>query len=388
MAAASSGRRPRVARVDDACGELLERVRRAIVHAQSIPVVAAEELSGDDLLPTRHDVILSLDSTSVLLADVLAHYDRDADDGELDFELGDAPSAMCGEVERRMDAESGPGRITSVAFVARIGLRNRRASLQALGAEPKWELIASCSSAVREILKALSAVEVAIAEHEGAAPTSRYYATELEHALEVRRAYFTFRAEILAGGPPALSDAARRLRSAGSALAKLTGRPAYRYARVHDRASLRNLQARIRQQLTAHARADGSDFASRAALDVAAARLHQDLTNLAELMMLINNRAELREHDGAKLARAIEIAEADGGAAAVEYVRALLGRDPELDEIVLGGPAAIRDVIAVFRRCREAVARADNGDRTDAPSGQRRATDAPAAAQTQRSGAR
>ena len=100
MGAASLNDRPGSARADEACAALIERVRRAIVRAQSIPVVAAEELTGDDLLPVRDEVLVSIDDTSALLADVLAHYDRDAEEGEADFDLGDAPSAMCGEVER------------------------------------------------------------------------------------------------------------------------------------------------------------------------------------------------------------------------------------------------------------------------------------------------
>lgn len=381
MAAASLEDGAAAARDSEVCAALIERVRRAIERAQAIPIVAAEELSGDDLLPIREQVLASIDDTSRLLGDILDHYDRDLEDEEA-FDFDDFGGAMVGEVERRMDTEGGATKITSVAFVARIGLRNRRGSLVALRVDPKWEIIASCSSAVREILKSLSAVELAIADHEGFPPTSRYYVSELERALQIRRAYFTFRGEVVGRAAPETKDAARRLRVAASAIAKLTGRAAYPYSRVHDRSNLRQLQMRIRELLTSHARAvaDPTHEPRVSALDVAAVRLHQDLVNLAELFMLINNRAELREHDRVRLSAAVsDLANGADAASICAALDGLLGRDAELDEVLLGRSEPARGELAtMLQRCLDALVRVcDDDARADAPTGRRRATDAP-----------
>lgn len=381
MAAASLDNGAAAARDSEMCAALIERVRRAIERAQSIPIVAAEELDGEQLLPLREQVLASIDDTSRLLGDILDHYDRDLDDEEA-FDFDDFGGAMVGEVERRMDTEDGATKITSVAFVARIGLRNRRGSLIALRVDPKWDLIASCSSAVREILKSLSAVELAIADHEGFPPTSRYYVSELERALQIRRAYFTFRSEVVGRGAPDTKDAARRLRVAASAIAKLTGREAYPFARVHDRSSLRQLQSRIRELLTAHARAtaDPTIEPRVSALDVAAVRLHQDLVNLAELVMLINNRAELREHDRVRLSEALgDLAGGSDIKVVCAGLESLLGRDSELDEVLLRRSEPGRDAFeGILQRCFDALARvSDDENRADAKAGRRRATDAP-----------
>lgn len=367
---------------------LLDRIRRLVDRAQSVPVVASEELEGDDLSTLRDDTFSVVEEAAAVLGDVLARYETaDEDLDELDFsDFGE----MCGEVERRMDDRGGVDRITSVAFVAQIGLRNRRQLLTGVGVDRgsdgggtraldrKWDLIAACSSAVREVLKSLSAVELAVAEVEGEKAASRYYVSELERALRIRRAYFTFRREVVSAGPPEPGQAARRLRAVGSAIAKLVGRPAYAYARVHDRWQVRQLQARIRAQLLEHAAADASNDPARvAAADVGGGRLYQDLANLAELMMQINLRAELREHDAALFADVLSKVRAQRSLDGVmEQLKPALGRDPELDALLLDErPAELGELIEILARCGETLARTPDV-KTDGRA--RRRTDGPA----------
>lgn len=363
----------------DARAALIERVRRAIARAQAIPVVAAEECAEEELLPLHREVMGALDDAHEVLGAVLDRYDREPDVDELDFELGDRASTVCRAVEARfVDEPRGPEKITGIAFVGRIGIRGRRELVAVASVHRRWDLIAACSSAVREILKSLSAIEIAVAEHEGCSVTTRYYVTELDRSLRVRRAYFTFRAEVLGDGPPPLHDAARRLRSAASALAKLISREAYGFARVHDRSSLREIQRRIREQLTAHATAQVEAVPARLAmLDVMASRLWQDLANLTELMLLVNNRAELRDHDR-KLLHEVHRALADDeldAERARSALAELLGRDPDLDRWIRAGSRELAPLRPLVAAALEMLDRTCADE--PAPESRRRGTDAP-----------
>lgn len=389
MAAAERDERARSEGLDPRSTErLLDRVRRGIGRANAIPVVASEELEGDELGLLTEEVGLVLDECTDLLADVLAHYQAedeaapessssDDDDEELDWDLDAGGREVCGEVERRMGDVGGVGKITSVAYVARLGLRGRRQQVDAATPDRKWDLIATCSSAVREVLKSLSALELAICEHEDLPVTSRYWVSERERAVKIRRAYVTFRADVLGDGPPSQDVACRRLRTAASAIAKLTGRPAYSYARVHDRWQIRGFQARIKSLLTEHAklcREPNADPRAADALGVTAARLWQDLANLTELILQINQRGELREHDHAVLHDAARRLAEGVDVDPTTALKDVFGRDPELDAAIAGRTRPTRDELgAVVARLLEPLSR---GPQSDGPRSRRR-TDAP-----------
>jgi hypothetical protein len=373
MAAADPGE-PRSERAPPSGGAvaLIDRVRRVMERAQAVPVVASEELEGEALGPLREETFAAIDEAMSLLALVLARYEREAPEVNDDFELGE----MCGEVERRMDDEGGVARIAGVAFVAQRGVPSRRQILATVSLERKWDLVATCSSAVREVLKSASAVELAIATYEDLPATSRYYVTELERALAVRRAYVRFRQDVLSGGA---SSGARRLRLAASAIAKLVGRPAYAFARVHDRCQIRSFHARIRELLVEYTRASANELGP---IEVAASRLSQDLVNLAELMMQINLRAELREHDTtlvtAVVAETAELRDEETPEV-LARARPLLGRDAELDALLSRGTASAAELRAVLESCRDSLSRSPLPERRgdEAPKSQRRATDRP-----------
>ncbi|MGZ3419939.1 MAG: hypothetical protein ACXVEE_18835 [Polyangiales bacterium] len=346
-------------------------------RAQAIPVVASEELEGDDLQSLREETFAAIDEAMSLLSLVLARYERNSvPENDDDFDLGE----MCGEVERRMDDEGGVTRITSVAFVAQLGLRGRRQMLAAVPLDRRWDLIAACSSAVREMLKSASAVELGIAAYEDLPATSRYYVTELERALAIRRAYVRFRQDVLAGNH---ASGARRLRLAASAIAKLVGRPAYAFARVHDRCQIRQFHARIREQLVEHARV--TEASEVAVVEVASSRVYQDLVNLAELMMQINLRAELREHDAVLLTKLTtelrtENLQEEKVDEMLARLRPLLGRDSDLDEILAGRKVTARELGDLVSRCCDGLSRLPEPGRRNeeqSPKSSRRATDHP-----------
>jgi hypothetical protein len=213
-------------------------------------------------------------------------------------------------------------------------------------ARQKWELIEACSSAMREVLKALSALDLTICSYEGLEPGPSFYVTEIQRSLRVRAAYWSFRRDLVAAGPPAEGEVRARLRKAACSIAKLAGRDIYPSMRVGDRAMLREFQTKIRGWLVqSRSESDGSTSTGL--------RLFQDLANLAELMLQVNRRAELMEHDRLLLER-VE-AQADGASGgALAALEAIRSRDPHLDALLESPESvsaeALREVVASVRR--------------------------------------
>lgn len=250
------------------------------------------------------------------------------------------------EVERRLDQHGEVGhRIGGLCFVARGVLQARRRALTELS-EPlrTWDVVTVCSQASREVQKSLAALDVALAELSGDAPSDAY-ATETEVALRTRRAYARFRADILS--TPTDRPLAGRLRFAGTAIAKLVGRSIYASARVHDRWMLRRLQGQIRAFL-----ADVGTPVDDPDRVATGDRLLQEVENVSQLMMQINHRAELLAHDGKQLEAVLAAATEGRAFEALAALRApLLGRSPALDALTESdGPARWRDVVETARR--------------------------------------
>jgi hypothetical protein len=313
-----------------AIGALLVQLRATLGAAEKVPVSSYEEL-GDAALPpllgeARAVVNAALENASQLLSLYDAVADRRAALPEPDREESPDSAELCGLVERAMSEDVGIQRIQNLAFIARMGLRARLSLLDALGPAPsKWELIAACSSALREVMKALGALALAICAQEGLAEPATFYVTEVERSLAVRRAYRIFHADIAPAHEPHGAEIKPRLRRAANAIAKLVGRPIYASMRVHDRFGLRSMQRRLRAWLAA--------TTGTTAHDAAGLRLFQDLAHLTELMMSVNDRAELRAHD-ARVAES-QLAALEQGAASVaaalSALRVMEGRDAWLD---------------------------------------------------------
>lgn len=332
---------------------LLVQLDTTLRTAEGIPVSSYEEVDGPALSPlfaeTRAAVISAVD----VVSDILGHYDDIASQRAslLDLECQLPRSGeLLGDVERALGAEVGVRRIQNLAFIARLGLRARLAALDGMGASPaKWELVAAASSALREVMKALGALAVAVCGHEGLPEPRTFYVTELERSLAVRRAYRIFYADVAPAREPRGPELAVRLRRAANAIAKLAGRPIYPSMRVTDRFSLRALQRRLQGWLAA------VDMDPRAR-EVAGVRLFQDLAHMAELMQGVKERAELRAYDARLIAE--QLAALESGAAdvasAARALQAIEGRDARLDAL-LGVEWPVRD--AVIARLRELLAK-------------------------------
>lgn len=311
---------------------LLAELDRALRRAEEVPVSSYEEMEGDALSPLFAETRAAVGSAVDVVSSILAHYDEVVSlrASRLDLATHATEAGLLlGEVERAMVEEVGVRRIQNLAFLARMGLRARLAALDGMGASPgKWELIAAASSALREVMKALGALAVAVCGHEVLPEPRTFYVTELERSLTIRRAYRIFHADIAPAREPHGPELAQRLRRAANAIAKLAGRPVYPSMRVTDRFALRALQRRLHAWLAA------GDLEPRAR-EVAGVRLFQDLAHLAELMQGVNERAELRAHDARLIAAQIAALEAGAAVGCVALaLRAVEGRDARLDALL------------------------------------------------------
>lgn len=262
-----------------------ERLHRLIEQAQAIELRAFETQAAEAFAPALVDRLGKLLAAGLeVLADV---FDEHQDATPL-------PQATVSDgflyaIDRLMETANSRQRIADLCFVARLELRAKQQRMAALArSEDAWHVLSDCASARRKLIKSARAVEQALCELEGVrSESTSAHETELQISIEVRRAYMLFRAEILRDGPPEPCETVQRLRQAGVSIAKLVGRDVYENLRIDDRLQLRGLQTRLLAWLRA-----GHDGQPRTGL-----RLWQDLAAFAGMLVTVNNRAVLREHD-------------------------------------------------------------------------------------------
>ena len=227
---------------------------------------------------------------------------------------------------------AGVQEVGEIAFIARWDLRRRVTQLGSLDENSElWSVIALCSAIRRHVCKACTEVERALCRALGLrSQLEELSISELGIALATRRAYLAFVRDTRATEDRLVRGEIRHdraLRSTSSNLAKIVGRDVYEDMRVEDRKELRALQARIlswgRGEL-------GGDLGAR--------RLWLDASAVAELLLGVQQREVLREHDHALCGEALD--ELRGGRIAAGLLRRLgelEGRDPDVAELVASG---------------------------------------------------
>jgi hypothetical protein len=294
---------------------LLEKIVRLSLSAGSIDIASHEPHSAErlhaELVPVVRD----------LLQDTLAFFDSilatdDSGDGE---ETADSSGGAI-ILEDRPSGE----RVADLAFMARLELRQKTANLLGLpAAADSWRIIAAAGSCLRQIQKALAALEAAISHAEGVTPVLGS-SDELALGLAARRAYAGFRRQLReVGRLPGISD---RLQGAATHIADLFDLAIYRDLRINDRVQLRRLLERILRWGGPTVDREGGE------------RIWGDLSACAGLLAEISKRQELQEHDAA-VCQEIRRWLASLPSTAAEIpgdLRALLaslaGRDDELDD--------------------------------------------------------
>ncbi|MFQ5802292.1 MAG: hypothetical protein ACE5JQ_05260 [Candidatus Methylomirabilales bacterium] len=236
----------------------------------------------------------------------------------------------------------GAARIADISFVARWELHQEREQLaKGIMSQETWYLINECSSARRRMLASAIAVENAICAHEGLTSTLHdLYLNELNHSLQIRHVYALFRQKVVGNGPPMRKNVRWRLRKVAAAIKKLTRSAIYSELRTSDRIHIEGLRSRLSEWLGA-----GRDRDPLMGL-----RLWQDIESLSELLIGINNRSELREHDQTVASEAYDrLFRIDGVPYHVPedlhvHLQSLFGRDPEMDHLIAGrGPYSTED---------------------------------------------
>jgi len=248
----------------------------------------------------------------------------------------------------RYDPDQGEGagasaqaaeRIADLSFMARSELRRKLEFLAGLrtGVDT-WQVIAVCGRCLGKLARAMTAVEAALCAHESCEAVL-VYDSELAHSLKVRRAYGQLCHDLRNGKKSSIAES---LQSAANSIASLMGHEIYAALRIGDRVQLSGL----REHIFAWQRAPERDL--RTGL-----RLWQDVWGVAHLFLDVNKRQELVEHDRQALAELRR--RLDGGGEVTPEVRclleALLGRDEELDILLLGGkPLEARSLESPLRR--------------------------------------
>jgi hypothetical protein len=336
--------------------EVAERARS--VDVRRFEEGGAEEVTST-LLPAIENVVR--DGLEAL-GRALAHYEAPREDDAPDESQPTAVTFYQG-IEDLMIRAAGAAKIAELAFMARWELERKTQALRALGGErDHWKIIAECGSSRRRLIKSLTAVEMALCEHESLkSRLESSYVSELKRALETRRTYALFRRHLRKARPLREESIQKCLRAGGTAIATIIGRDVYDDLRVSDRIQLRRIQTRILEWLRG---ADAFDSDS-------GRRIWQDLEACADIFLQVNHRTELCEHDARIVEDALRLVDSEHRPS--EEVRSrlvsLLGRDEELDELIEGGPTVDpRPLVELLRRLNRGFGRSSGGSSDDPSS--------------------
>jgi hypothetical protein len=322
--------------------ELLARVEGLIRETQGVAFIVPEDTGyfsiDDDMVRNVRRLIVE---ATLVLREITDFYDAEsAVHGEK------AAADVLKDIGAQISSELAAREVSGLAFVARGQLMEIQESLEgALENRKVWAVASHADAGLRHSGKALIAIESAICEYEGLQARDRRW-IDIPDSLEIRRLYGQFRRAILRGGDPGDSgELTAGLRSAATRIAVLRNLQIYPFLRIDDRLTIRRLQKRIVSWL----RDDGNEEAGQ--------RLWQDLISFARLLMKVNDREELLEHDrkvGMALLRMLYHPKRPAKRltdAQLKELELLKGRDDELDHfILLAADAPLAEMRATLER--------------------------------------
>ncbi|MBX3229612.1 MAG: hypothetical protein KIT84_04695 [Labilithrix sp.] len=243
--------------------------------------------------------------------------------------------------------------VGDLGFLARLEIHQRLERLERLAAcHQHWAIIGECDGALRRIRKALTAIDRGL-ERAGAGKARLDYSSELEISLDVRRAYGKLRARVRSIGAPQRETFYVQVRAIGTALATVVGWRGYANLRVRDRMQMRELQRRLLEWF-------------RSERDVAdGQRLWEDIDAFVTMLVDVNQRQELREHDGRlvhdALAKVMTEPTDAVPAALIERLSLLEGLDDEADALLHSGTSSAAAWRPVLARLASELARTREG---------------------------
>lgn len=247
------------------------------------------------------------------------------------------------------DVSLPPQQLGDLAYVARAELLELRASLQkSIDNDSKWQIAAKADRASGRSVRALLPVESALREYCGLESMRRRW-FDLDDTLAIRRRFVRFWLEakrIDQSSDDGLQPALERV---AMMIGDLRQDKIYPFLRLEDRLDLRALQKRIlawlqdaQKGVDADARSDGH-------------RLRQDASGFFNLLMQIQRREELREHDLLLVGRVLSRLQDDAGGTLDSELRGqlldLAAREGELDMLLIAEePAPLGDVEKAVRK--------------------------------------
>ncbi|MEM9596681.1 MAG: hypothetical protein AAGD06_20600 [Acidobacteriota bacterium] len=291
-----------------------ERAAELIERGEGLRMVVAQDTGFFTVEPERIEGILGLlDDAMGLMWEVTERYDGATGGPDV------------------TEAVLAPQELADLSFVGRSELRELRESLEtAAESRNTWKIISESDRAVARTTRALVPIEAALREYSGLTPnTRRWY--DIDDALEIRRAYVDFWIEARRHGTPKDADIVDRLRHFSTKIAELRKAKIYPFLRIDDRLEIRAIQKRI----FAHLEDPGPDPA------LAGGRLWQDMVGFFDLLMHINRREELLEHDRLLAGRLLrELSDPASlsdpvSAETHERLRSLASQEPGLDPLLV-----------------------------------------------------
>lgn len=173
-------------------------------------------------------------------------------------------------------------RAADLAFIMRMELMHKQRGLENALSRPRIHLVAECETCQRRLIEGLSALDTCLT---GSSQTLSMKG--IEASLVARQAYAKFRTQVaVLPRVEADQESLRRgLRAAGTLIAILVGSDAYPQFRIADRHHVSLLQRRILA------------FLAEPTSVSAGVDLYRDFKAFVELMAVINQRQDLRQHD-------------------------------------------------------------------------------------------
>jgi hypothetical protein len=225
--------------------------------------------------------------------------------------------------------EEGGGRVADECFVARLGLAESLRLLGTVTSETDgWDVLARANHTIGTLVKSAVNLEFELCQSFELAPRLCRLG-DIERAVGLRNAYRRLLSAVSGSGEPTDNDVSTRLRESRRAIDALLEQAIPTGMRVADRREAVLLRRRIDTWLQQHPGADPQD----------GRRIWQDLVGFAELLLRINERQELVEHDLDAARRILDRLESSPDSANVPpyEVTRLYGRDAELDAALESG---------------------------------------------------
>ena len=315
---------------------VLERLDTLLRAAAAITFIVPDDtgfFSIEDALVARVRDLMA--DALELMHEVMVLYDGEGPAGpDLDETSAGREDEDLLEIGAAISSELAAQEVSNMAFAARAQLKeNYDALIGALDGGFIWVVASHADTGLRRVGRGLISLESAMREYENLEPVDRQWSS-LEDSLEIRRLYGQFRRAILRD--PEIVDAAglaKNLKSAALRIAILRDRKIYPFLRIYDRVPIRRLQKRILGWLDRDPAEPDWEQDGR--------RLWSDLVSFAELLVQINSREELREHDRRTIERLYRLIYESPtpvreiSPAHLADLEQLVGRDEALDRVVL-----------------------------------------------------